>query len=116
MSQAQTYVADLLLYTGTDFSQTFVLEDAMSNSLKDLTGHSACSSIRRYATSSIAASFTVDFASDRTSGKLEITMANTVTSNIKPGKYFYDIVLEDASGIKTRVIEGTVLVKRAVTR
>jgi len=47
---------------------------------------------------------------------LEITMANTVTSNIKPGKYFYDIVLEDASGIKTRVIEGTVLVKRAVTR
>jgi len=113
---SQTYVADLLIHTGTDFTQTFVLEDSQSNSLKDLTGYSACSSIRRYESSSVASSFTTSFSSDRKLGRITISMIQSTTSGIKPGKYFYDIVLEDSSGTKTRVVEGTVTVKRSVTR
>lgn len=116
MSQQQTFIADIAIYTGTDFSQTFVLEDIQSNSLKDLTGYSACCSMRRYESSSVAASFTTEFSNNRTNGKIILSMLEATTSTLKPGKYFYDLVLQDSSGEKTRVVEGTVTVKRAVTR
>ena len=48
---AEVFVNDLVLHTGTDFTVTFVLEDAVSNSLKDLSSHSACAQLRRYETS-----------------------------------------------------------------
>jgi hypothetical protein len=35
---------------------------------------------------------------------------------LKPGKYFYDLVLKDASNVKDRVVEGTINVKKAITR
>ena len=34
----------------------------------------------------------------------------------KAGKYFYDLFLQDASGTKTRPVEGTITVKKSVTR
>jgi len=116
MSQQQTFIADIAIYTGTDFTQTFVLEDIQSNSLKDLTGYSGCSSMRRYQSSSVAASFTVDFSNNRTDGKVTLSMLASTTLSLKTGKYFYDLVLQDNSGSKTRVIEGTVTVKKAITR
>jgi len=43
-------------------------------------------------------------------------MLSTVTSGLKAGKYFYDLLLNSPSGTTTRAVEGTVLVKKAVTR
>jgi len=42
-------------------------------------------------------------------------MGSTVTGSLKAGKYFYDLLL-NKSGEITRVVEGTVLVKKSVTR
>ena len=42
-------------------------------------------------------------------------MAANTTINLKAGKYFYDVLLNSGSNVE-RVIEGEVLVKRAVTR
>jgi hypothetical protein len=42
-------------------------------------------------------------------------MASTVTEQLKSGKYFYDLLLNDGDSIQ-RVVEGTVLVKKSVTR
>lgn len=116
MSQQPTFIVNLLMYTGCDFTQTFVLEDTQSNSPKDLTGYTACCKMRRYETSSEAGTFTVDFGSDRRGGRLEIIMTKANTINLKAGKYFYDVVLQDSNNERTRVVEGTILVKRAVTR
>tara|TARA_Y100000022_G_scaffold94624_1_gene81615 strand:+ start:576 stop:926 length:351 start_codon:yes stop_codon:yes gene_type:complete len=116
MAQQPTFVADITLYIGTDFTQTYVLEDTLSNSLLDLTGYTACCSMRRYPTSSVAGTFNVLFSSDRTEGKISIEMLQANTANLKAGKYFYDIVLQSPSGEKTRPIEGTITVKRAITR
>ena len=62
---AVTYVSNLVLYTGTDFSQTFVLEDSQTNSVKDLTGFNA-SSDERYESSLKTAEFAIGFSNDRT--------------------------------------------------
>ena len=116
MAQQPTFIVDLLIHTGTDFEQTFVLEDTYSNAPKDLTGYTACCSMRRYPSSSVAASFNIDFATDRTSGRVSIQMTRGTTANLKAGKYFYDLVLMDSSNEKIRPIEGTITVKKAITR
>ena len=43
-------------------------------------------------------------------------MLPAVTSEIKAGKYFYDILLNSPAGITTRVVEGVCTVKQSVTR
>ena len=67
---AVTYVTNLVLYTGADFDQTFVLEDAQSNSIKDLTGFNGCAQMKRYESSLKTADFTISFANDRTTGRV----------------------------------------------
>ena len=60
--------------------------------------------------------FQVIFANDRTSGRVQLTITAAVTATLKPGKYFYDLLLNSPTGKTTRAVEGTVLVKKAVTR
>ena len=113
---SQTFVVSLLVYTGTDFDQTFVLEDVQSNSVKDLTGFTACAQMKRYESSLKTAEFTIAFANDRKTGRVSISLLAADTTNLKPGKYFYDLLLNSPAGTTTRAVEGTVLVKKAVTR
>jgi len=113
---AVTYTTNLVLYTGTDFDQTFVLEDVQSNSIKDLTGFTACAQMKRYESSLKTADFTVSFSNDRTQGRVTISLLAADTLNLKPGKYFYDLILNSPTGTTTRAVEGTVLVKKSVTR
>ena len=111
-----TYTANIIIYTGTDFTQSFILEDSKSNSLMDLTGYSSCAQMKKYESSLKTGDFTVTFANDRSTGKVTISMNSTDTANLKAGKYFYDILLNSPAGTTSRAVEGTVLVKKAVTR
>lgn len=113
---AITYTSNLVIYTGTDFDQTFALEDDQSNSALDLTGYSGCAQLKRYESSSKAADFVITFANQRETGRVTISIGSTQSSSIKPGKYFYDLLLNSPTGTTTRVIEGTALVKKSVTR
>ena len=110
------FTANIIIYTGTDFAQTFVLEDSATNSVKDLTGYVGCSQIKRYETSTKSADFTVTFANDRSTGRVSIEMLSTVTETLKAGKYFYDLIISSPEGVTERVIEGIAIVKKAVTR
>ena len=113
---AITYISNLVIYTGTDFDQTFVLEDAQSNSVKDLTGFNGCAQMKRYESSLKTADFTISFANDRATGRVTLSLLAADTANLKPGKYFYDLILNSPTGSTTRAVEGTVLVKKSVTR
>ena len=113
---AVTYVTNLVLYTGADFDQTFVLEDAQSNSIKDLTRFNGCAQMKRYESSLKTADFIVSFANDRATGRVTLSLLAADSTNLKPGKYFYDLILNSPTGSTTRAVEGTVLVKKSVTR
>lgn len=112
---AAVYVNNLVINSGANFSQTFNLESGNSNSALDLTGYTVSAQMRKYAGSSTATTFTSDIVSPGSLGKIIISLTSEQTSNLKPGRFVYDVVITKNS-TKTRVIEGMVLVREGVTR
>ena len=108
------FSTNLLIYKHTDFEQTFLLEDSQSNSAKDLTGFTGTCRMQRTLNLGSLTAFTVTFT-NRTLGKVRISLTNTQTALIAEGKYFYELVLTDSNDIAERVIEGVVIVKHPVT-
>lgn len=108
------YATNIIIYTGTDFEQTFILENS-GNSALNLTGYTGSSQFKRYKASSQTETFNLIFV-DRNIGKIKIEMNANSTSQLKSGKYFYDVKITSPSGVTTRVVEGTAIVKKSVTR
>jgi len=112
---AATYVSNITINSGEDFSQTFTLESSDSSSPLNLDGYTVTSQMRKHAGSSTKTDFTTSVVSPASDGTIKLTLANTSTVNLKAGRYVYDIVIEKDS-VKTRVLEGMVLVRQGVTR
>tara|TARA_B100001093_G_scaffold519186_1_gene607042 strand:+ start:1315 stop:1659 length:345 start_codon:yes stop_codon:yes gene_type:complete len=110
------FTTNITIYTGADFAQTFVLEDTQANTLMNLANYSGCAQMKRFESSIKTADFSIQFASDPTTGRVGIEMLRSVTSTLKPGKYFWDLLLNSPTGTTTRVVEGTAIVKKSVTR
>jgi len=109
------YVSNIVINSGTTFSETFTLESASTNSLFNLTGYSGAAQMRKHAGASTGHDFSVDITSPATNGEIILTMTATTTSAIKAGRYVYDIVISKDSNKQT-VVEGNVLVREGVTR
>ena len=105
---------NLIIYKHTDFEQTFILEDSQSNSAKDLTGFTGTCKMQRTLNLGGLTAFNLAFT-NRSLGKVRITLTSTQTANIADGKYFYELMLTDPNGVVERVIEGIVIVKHPVT-
>ena len=108
------YVVNIVIPSGADFEQTFTLESSESNSYINLSGYTGASFLKKSAeTLSISAIFNVSFPYPQ-QGKVKISLGSSITSNLKSGRYFYDILLDDGYK-KTRVVEGSALVTAGVT-
>ena len=113
---AAVYVNNLVINAGTNFSQTFNLESGDTNSPLDLTGYTVSAQMRKYAGSSTATTFTTDIVSPGTLGKIIISLTPEQTTNLKPGRYVYDVIITSPTSVVTRVVEGIVTVLPSVTR
>ena len=112
---AAVYVNNLVINSGSDFSQSFTLEGT-NNSPFNLTGYEVDAQMRKWSGSSTAITFTTYIEFPSTSGRILISLSSENTVNIRPGRYVYDVMIADSFGIKNRVIEGMVLVREGVTR
>jgi hypothetical protein len=113
---AAVYVNNLVINSGSDFSQTFTLEETESNSTLNLENYQVNSQMRKWSGSNIAITFTSIIEFPSTAGKINLSLTSDQTKSIKPGRYVYDILITDSFGIKNKVIEGMVLVREGVTR
>jgi len=113
---AAVYVNNLVINSGSDFSQSFTLEGSDNNSPFNLTNYEVNAQMRKWSGSSTAIDFSTSVEFPSTSGKILISLSSANTVNIKPGRYVYDVMIADPYGIKNRVIEGMVLVREGVTR
>lgn len=111
------YVVNIVIPYGSDFNQSFFLEDAESNSSLNLTNYSVYSMIKKSPLSlTTSANFNVSVVAPATQGQILISLASSITSSLKPGRYSYDILIKNNStGLKTRVVEGSALVTPGIT-
>ena len=102
------YVNNITINTGEYFSRDFYLDNIDGTSL-NLTSYTGQSQIRKHPESlNPTATFNLGFV-DRTNGRIRISLASTVTAEIKPGRYVYDVLFTDNTTKKSIVIEGNVL-------
>tara|TARA_B100001769_G_C22086608_1_gene585792 strand:- start:245 stop:589 length:345 start_codon:yes stop_codon:yes gene_type:complete len=111
---AAVYVSNLVLNTGTTFSQTFTLEDSESNSVLDLTGYSVNSQMKKHPSSSTKTTFDATVL-NASGGVIRVGLSSTASLGLKSGRYVYDVLITDSSNTVTRVVEGSVLVRAGVT-
>ena len=114
---AAVYVSNLVINTGSTFSQTFNLESTETNSPLDLTNYTGASQMRKWAGASAKTDFTVTIPEPKTSGKIGIALTSGQTADLKAGRYVYNILITHTGNNTTdSVVEGMVLVREGVTR
>jgi len=106
--------ANIIIDQGTDYStDIFITTD--DGDVIPLTSYTGVAQIRKHYTSSNAVSF--DVAISAVLGKITLSLSDTTTANLSPGRYVYDVKLTDSvSNTVSRIVEGLVTINPAVTR
>jgi hypothetical protein len=106
---------DIVIDQGSGFGLDLTVQE--SGSAKDLSDYSVRGQVRPTVTSdTLTASFigTVTNAAD---GKINISLAPSITAAMSAGKYFYDVEIHTTGdSIVTRLLQGTAVVSPEVTR
>jgi hypothetical protein len=79
----------------------------------DLTTYTIRAQVRKSYNSSTAVDFTTTKDS---SGNIGLSLSATQTSNMKAGRYVYDVEIESSSATVSRVLEGQLEITPRVTR
>jgi hypothetical protein len=107
------YVSNIVIPVGSDFEQIFSLSSP-NNTPLDLTEYSGSAILKKHPSSlTLSGIFDVTFP-DRINGKLKISLASSITSYLRPGRYSYDVLI-DSGNSKNRVIEGSAIATPGVT-
>jgi hypothetical protein len=107
-------VTNLVVYQGSDFQNTFFVTNDNGSDF-DLTDYTGQSLIKKHYESSNSFAMQVSINAPEDSGSVTLSLSNTVTASMSPGKYVYDVVMTSPSGIKSRVLEGILTVVEGVT-
>lgn len=80
----------------------------------DLTGWTAYAQVWNQSRSSKYADFSVTYV-NRVQGQIKIALTDTQTTSF-PNEAFYDVMLEDTSGLRNYYLEGIVYVSEGYTQ
>ena len=102
-------IANYVINQGTTFTSAVTVKDANGNPL-NLTGYTATAKMALgYSSTRTRTDITCDFASDRSTGVINISLTATQTASLEaPARYVYDLDVTDGSGVVTRIIEGLI--------
>ena len=107
---------NLVCEQATTFNFQFQIKTG--NTPWDLTGYTATMTVRPFAGSTVetlvATTANGRITLDEPQGEVTVNVSNTVTEDIEPGRYVYDLVL-DSGSVVTRILEGRFVVTAAVT-
>jgi hypothetical protein len=109
---ASVSAVNLVIQKGTYFEETFSLA-AEDGGILNLNNQTATARLKKHPTAGIAYTFsTTVTVGDST---VKISMPNNVTETLPSGRCVYDIVLTSSGGMKTKVVEGNVIVQESVS-
>lgn len=105
---------DIFLNQGETFTTSISLDDQYGASY-NLNSFVVSSQMKRsYYSSNIVVTFDTSII-DANNGVIQMSANSSITANINPGKYVYDVVVKDLNGIVSRVLEGQIIVSPGVT-
>jgi hypothetical protein len=105
---------ELQIESGATFITEIVVREGDGTS-KNLVSYSARSQMRKSYYSSTATNFTIELT-DAANGVISMGISAANTANISPGRYVYDVEIDNGQGVVTRIFEGIVTVSPNVTR
>ena len=104
--------ANIVIDQGTDFRAVIDVADT-NGSVYDLSGYTTSAQMRKNYNSTSATTFISTHSGP--TGTISLSLTNTATSALEPGRYLYDVEISSAGAI-TRVVEGIVTVTPGMTR
>ncbi len=107
-------VSNLSIDQGTTYTVTIGVTDA-TGSVRDLTGYTGRAQLRRSYYTNSNVSFTVSI-DNPVGGEIILFLTAVQTSNLKAGRYVYDVELVSNTATVERVVEGIVTIYPEVTR
>lgn len=104
---------NITIEQGTDFQNVYTVTNPNGTPL-DLNGYTAAAKIKKYPSSITSSSFGVGIIT--AAGQVVVSMANTVSEALSPGRYYYDVIITSSgSNKKTKIIDGMALVTPSVS-
>ncbi len=108
----ESHVVNIIIGQGVDFSEVFTSTEA-DGTTSNLSGYTGASKIKKHPESTSSQSFFLTITG--LTGEVTISMTSAQTLQLKPGRYYYDVVLTSPSGSVSRMVEGQALVTAGIT-
>ena len=105
---------NLFLDKGTTFSANIIVADS-AGSARDISDYTARSQFRRSVESANSTSFTATIPTG-SDGVVRLQLAPAISSNVKYGRYLYDVEIESSANVVERVAEGILTISPEITR
>ncbi len=106
----------VVIEQGATYDPVMTYKDSVGNPI-NLTGYTFRGHMRKTVAATVVE---LDFALYVTlggaAGTITFNIPDTVTDDLVPGNYVYDMELESAGGVTRRILEGAVRVVAEVTR
>jgi hypothetical protein len=107
-----TYVSNIKIPAGADYSSIFVYLDPISRSPVDFSGYSSIWAILKKSPQSLTTTAEFEVTVDNT--EITLSLPSNVTSILRNGRYSYDILIRNGN-ITSRIFEGSAIVTGSVT-
>lgn len=107
---------ELYIKQGAYYTSNIIIKDALTNANINVAGYSVSGQLRRSYYSQNASANLVCTIADGTNGRIQISLTSNVSSNLREGKYVYDVEAITTGNLTMRVQEGIIIVTPQVTR
>ena len=107
------YRKNISINVGETFSEDLTLLSADGTGVVDLTGFTGQSQLRKHPSNPRFADIQVGITS-AAQGRINISIASTITKFLQGGRHVYDVILTRPSGFKFVAVEGNALVRSGI--
>lgn len=97
----------------SDFARTFQVK--LDDIVTDLTDYSFSASLKQHYTKDTSVQFTT-LILDASQGLFQISLSDIETASMAPGNWNYDVIMTDAAGVRTRILQGQAAVDAGITQ
>lgn len=106
--------SEIVIEQNATFTSKVYVEDVY-NSPVNLSGYTSSAQMRKSYYSSTA--YTIDTeVTGLSNGEITLSMTAANTANLPIGRMVYDLIIDDGTGVITRVVEGIATILPSVTR